>query len=175
MPFANGVGLSTLACAALTDESRKMTTITVVDRPEQLTAGVRERVPMSELTQFFSRAFEHTMKALEAQGVHPNGAPFGKYYGQPGETVDVEAGFPVASVIASVGDVKPGMLPGGRIVEAVHVGPFDTMERTYAELQHYFTDTHLDVGDVMWENYLTDPEVEPDATKWRTQICWPVR
>lgn len=152
-----------------------MTTITVVDHPEQLTAGVRERVPLSELMQFFSRAFEHTMKALEAQGIHPSGAPFGKYYGQPGETVDVEAGFPVPLVIASVGDVKPGTLPGGRIVEAVHVGPFDTMERTYAELQRYFSDAHLDVGDVMWESYLTDPEVEPDAAKWRTQICWPVR
>lgn len=151
-----------------------MTTIQIREQDEQLTAGVRERVPMPELTGFFSRAFEDTMAALQAQGVHPAGAPFGKYYGPPGAVVDVEAGFPVAAAIAPAGNVVPGSLPAGSVAAATHIGPFDTLADTYADLERYFADAELTPAPVMWESYLTDPEVEPDPAGWRTEICWPV-
>jgi effector-binding domain-containing protein len=146
----------------------------MIECPERQTAAIRERVPMTELTEFFSRAFGETMTVLQAQGVHPVGAPFGKYYGHPAETVDVEAGFPVANAITASGSVVPGTLPGRMLVEAIHVGRYDTMERTYSEIEDYFAKEHLEPGPVMWESYLTDPEAEPDAAKWRTEICWPV-
>lgn len=151
-----------------------MTDIHITERDEQPTAGIRESVPMAEMTDFFSRAFHDTMAAMQAQGVQPAGPPFGKYYGMPGATVDVEAGFPVLSAIAPTGDVVPGTLPGGRVVEAIHVGPYDTLKDTYAELERHVADAGLTPGAVMWESYLSDPEAEPDPATWRTQICWPV-
>ncbi|MBG6225090.1 effector-binding domain-containing protein [Arthrobacter sp. CAN_A2] len=151
-----------------------MTTIQIMEHGEQLTAGVREKVPMTELTGFFSRAFQDTMAALQAQGVQPTGAPFGKYYGPPGAVVDVEAGFPVAATIAPAGNVLPGTLPAGRVVEATHTGPYDTLADTYSEIQSYFMEAKLAPEPVMWESYLSDPEVEPDPATWRTAICWPV-
>ncbi|MFJ6000564.1 GyrI-like domain-containing protein [Arthrobacter sp. NPDC092385] len=151
-----------------------MTTIQMIQHSEQPTAGVREQVPMTELPGFFSRAYRDTLAALRAQGVHPTGAPFGKYYGRPGAVVDVEAGFPVAAAIAPAGNVVSGTLPAGTVVEATHTGPYDTMTDTYAELDRYFSDAKLTSGSVMWESYLSGPDAEPDPTKWRTEICWPV-
>jgi effector-binding domain-containing protein len=151
-----------------------MSDIRITEHNEQATAGVRQTVPMTELTEFFGRAFGATMAALEASGIHPAGPPFGKYYGMPAETVDVEAGFPVATAFGGSGDVVAGTLPAGRVVEAVHVGPYDTLETTYAEVQRFMDDKGLTAGPVMWENYLSDPEREPDPATWRTQICWPV-
>lgn len=151
-----------------------MTDIRITERDEQPTAGIRETVPMAELTEFFSRGFHDTMAAIQAQGVQPAGPPFGKYYGTPAATVDVEAGFPVTSAIAPTGDVLPGTLPGGRVVEAIHVGPYDTLKETYAELERHVAQAGLTPGAVMWESYLSDPEAEPDPATWRTQICWPV-
>lgn len=149
-----------------------MTEISVTERVEQPTAGVRQKVRMSELTEFFGRAFEQTMAAMTAQDVQAAGPPFGKYYGMPTDVVDVEAGFPVTAPIRAAGAVVPGSLPGGKVAEAVHVGPYDTMETTYAELEKYLTDAGLTRADVMWESYLSDPAGDPAS--WRTQICWPV-
>jgi effector-binding domain-containing protein len=149
-----------------------MTDVTITDHHEEHTAGVREQVPIAELTQFFSRAFSETMAALQSQGVRPAGPPFGKYYGTPTTIVDVEAGFPVATVITTVGNVAPGTLPGGKVVEAIHVGPYDTMEQTYAEMERHFEEAGLTRGDVMWESYLSDPQTQPDPAGWRTRICW---
>ncbi len=107
-----------------------MIDIQISEHPQQLTAGVREKVPMAELTDFFSRAFASTMAAMQEQGVQPAGPPFGKYYGTPTAVMDVEAGFPVTAEIRAAGDVIPGTLPAGKVVEAIHVGPYDTMEST---------------------------------------------
>lgn len=152
-----------------------MNGIRIIEHDEQLTAGVRETVPMDQLTAFFSRAFAETMAVVTAQGTRPVGPPFGKYHGEPGATVDVEAGFPVASPITATGHVTPGVLPGGRVVEATHVGPYDTMERTYAEVERFITAARLTPCDIMWESYLSDPHDEPDPATWRTEIFWPVR
>lgn len=148
--------------------------IQLADRPEVRTAGIRRTVPMTQLTDFFSHAFTETMRVLSAQGAHPAGPPFGKYYGMPGATVDVEAGFPVAAHVADSGEVRAGSLPGGRVVEAVHVGPYDTMTQTYAAIEEFFAAEGWTPGDVMWESYLSDPATEPDPSTWRTLISWPV-
>ncbi|MDQ0092502.1 GyrI-like domain-containing protein [Paeniglutamicibacter psychrophenolicus] len=152
-----------------------MADIEITEHSERHTAGVRAQIPMAGLTDFFSRAFVETMGVLQAQGVSPTGAPFGKYYGRPDEMVDVEAGFPVAATITPAGAVTPGILPGGSVVQAIHIGSYDTMERTYAEIERFFRDAKLTPSDVMWENYLTDPAAEQDPAKWRTQICWPAK
>lgn len=151
-----------------------MTEISIVEHTEQPTAGVRAKVPMRELTAFFGRAFAQTSAALQAQGIPPVGPPFGKYYGTPTDVVDVEAGFPVAHAIEADGDVIPGWLPAGRVAEAVHVGPYDTMDKTYAEMTEYLAKAGLTPGAVMWESYLSDPAAQPDPATWRTSICWPV-
>lgn len=151
-----------------------MTDIRVVDVVEQPTAGLRESVLMEELSDFFARAFRETAAVLAAQGVAPVGPPFGRYHGTPDSVVDVEAGFPVGTVVEAADAVAPGSLPAGRAIEAIHVGPYDTMERTYAEIESYVADEGLSLGDAMWETYLSNPEDEPDPATWRTRITWPI-
>jgi effector-binding domain-containing protein len=80
----------------------------------------------------------------------------------------------VATAIGADGGVVSGTLPAGRVVEAVHVGPYDTLADTYAEMQQFMAKNGLTAGPVMWESYLTDPGRQPDPATWRTQICWPV-
>jgi effector-binding domain-containing protein len=135
---------------------------------------MRRTVAMSALTEFFAEAFSETMRVLGMRGITPIGPPFGKYYGQPDSMVDVEAGFPVSAPIEQVEEIIPGSLPGGRVVEAEHVGAYEEMDRTYAAMRRFFADAGMTPGDVMWESYLTDPGAEPDPAKWRTLISWPV-
>lgn len=148
--------------------------IRVVEHPMQLTAGMRATVPMDGLTAFFTEAFAKTMSALEAQGIQPSGPPFGKYYGTPGSMVDVEAGFPVSERISSLNGIEPGALPSGLVVEAVHTGSYDTLDRTYADVDRFCAAAGLTAGPLMWESYLSGPEFEPDPARWQTLICQPV-
>ncbi|MDH3307765.1 MAG: GyrI-like domain-containing protein, partial [Acidimicrobiia bacterium] len=122
----------------------------------------------------FGRAFHAVAEAIAAQGLVPVGPPFGLYRGMPDTTIDVAAGFPVNGPLRPYGKVTPDELPTGLAVVAMHVGPFDTMAETYAGMQGWMAERAMFPGDIVWESYLTDPSVEPDIAKWRTEIVWPV-
>jgi effector-binding domain-containing protein len=151
-----------------------MTTFAVETIEPQAAAGVRSEVPMAELPGVFDRGFTAVMRAAEAQGIAITGPPFGFYPRMPTETVEVVAGFPVASRITADGEVMPFELPGGRVVVATHVGPFEAMEKTYAELIAWSQAEGLTLAEGMWESYLSDPSAEPDPSTWRTLIVWPL-
>jgi effector-binding domain-containing protein len=102
------------------------------------------------------------------------GPPFGFYPRMPSDTVVVEAGFPVSGPARADGEAHPFTLPGGQVVRVVHVGPYDTMERTYSQLLSWMAAEGLRPAAGMWENYLSDPEAEPDPATWRTMIFWPL-
>jgi len=153
-----------------------MTDCEILELEPQPTAVVRGDVPLAELSAFFGRAFASVFAVLGQQGVEPAGAPFGLYAGMPADTVPVEAGVAVSREIEPADDVVPSRLPGGRVASAVHVGPYDTLEQTYAELERWIAEQGLtSLPGPMWETYLTDPQAEPDPARWRTRVFQPVR
>jgi effector-binding domain-containing protein len=140
----------------------------------QQAAAIRHTVPMAELTKAFDTGFSAVMKAVTEQGASVTGPPFGYYHSMPGETVDVSIGFPVSAPVEA-GDVHPFELPAGRVVLGTHVGPYDQLERTYGELMTWVMLEGLTLAEGMWEQYVSDPDAEPDPATWRTLIVWPLR
>ncbi len=50
----------------------------------------------------------------------------------------------------------------------VHIGPYDTIAKTYTDLQTWLADKGLRPAAGTWECYLSGHEVEPDPATWRT-------
>ncbi len=145
---------------------------------EQPTAVVRETVPMNALRDFFGRAFGAVTGAVQQQHVQLAGPPFALYRGKPTDVVDVEAGFPLAAPFTNAGgeetEVTAGTLPAGRAYEAMHVGPYESLQHTYGAIRARMQADGASPGEAMWEYYLTDPGAEPDPAKWQTLVVWPV-
>lgn len=139
----------------------------------QQTAAIRRTVPMAELTTVFDAGFSSVMQAVTEEGATVTGPPFGYYHSMPGETVDVTIGFPVSTAVEA-GEVHPFELPGGRAVVGTHIGPYDQLEGTYGELMTWVTMKGLQLGEGMWEQYVSDPADEPDPATWQTLIVWPL-
>lgn len=148
--------------------------VEIVDREPQHAAAVRGELPVEELPSFFGDAFTKVMTAVAAAGGQIVGPPFGYYPAMPGAVVVVEAGFPTSAPVEASGDVHGLVLPGGPAAVVVHVGPFDALEQTYAELMAWMADRGHRPAVGMWESYLSDPEAEPDPSTWRTEIVWPL-
>jgi hypothetical protein len=56
----------------------------------------------------------------------------------------------------------------------VHVGPYDELARTPQALERWLAARDLVTDGGPWEVYWTDPGLERDAAKWRTEIVQPV-
>lgn len=152
-----------------------MSQFKVVEVEAQPAAVLRAEVPMAEIRSVFDRGFALVAEAVQNQGLAITGPPFGYYPRMPTDTVEVAVGFPVEGRFAATGELEAMELPGGRVVQGTHVGPYEALERTYGELLAWAQGEGLTLAVGMWESYLSDPATEPDPSAWRTLITWPLQ
>jgi effector-binding domain-containing protein len=69
--------------------------------------------------------------------------------------------------------VSPGELGGCEAAVTMHLGPHDTIGQTCGALQAWIEGQGHRASAVMWERYLSDPDAEPDPSKWLTEVAWP--
>jgi DNA-binding transcriptional MerR regulator len=155
--------------------------------PAVTALAVAQVVSAADLATWGSDALGALSDALTTAGVAPAGAsgPFGALF--PGDFFELErseitAFVPVGSPPAGFGPLE-GVLNGQvRLLEipaveaaiAVHEGPLDDIDRTYAALGTVVAERAIGVDGPIREYYLIGfPETE-DESKHRTEVAWPV-
>ncbi|MGH7911709.1 MAG: GyrI-like domain-containing protein [Candidatus Dormibacteraceae bacterium] len=157
----------------------------IVTRPVEAYFGVRRAVTMRTLGAHADR-IPGLIADLAAAGHPPTGAPFLRYLEIDMEReLLVEAGVPVAEAGSRGGlpeDVRAGTLPAGRYASALFVGAPDSLLAAVAELLRWAEaeglrwDREAAGSSERWgcrlEVYHTDPRVEPDPTRWETELLF---
>lgn len=153
-----------------------MTRIRIEEVPAQPVAVVRRQVPVTALPAFSAEAAGTIEAAVAAAGGVVAGPLFAWYHEPPaGAVVDVSAGFVVAGLsVGDLGEVEVRVRPGALAAVALHVGPYDTLADTYRELDVWLDTRQLDPSDEIWEEYLSDPEADPDPATWETRLVRPL-
>ncbi|MEZ0446263.1 GyrI-like domain-containing protein [Cellulomonas sp. ICMP 17802] len=155
----------------------------LVDRPAVPYVGISRTVTPATFALVADR-FAELFAWLAEHSLTPAGPPFFRY-----DVIDrdrsmvVEAGMPLAEEVQGAdGEVVPGVLPAGRYVVTSHVGPPDELVQVTADLLAWaeaeglrFDRWDTPLGDA-WgcrlELQLSDPRVEPDMTRWETQLVF---
>ena len=153
-----------------------MARIRIEEIPAQPVAVVRRQVPVTELPAFFAEAAATVEAAVAGAGGVVAGPLFGWYHEPPaGAAVDVSVGFAVAGLpVGDLGEVEVLVRPGALAAVALHVGPYDALADTYRELGVWLDTRQLDPADEFWEEYLSDPEADPDPATWETRLVRPL-
>ena len=136
----------------------------------QPTAVVRGLVREDGVAAFLGGAFGEVLGVLDAQGLRPDGMPFGCYVPTP-DGIQIEAGFPTPAPVEPAGRVVPAALPVGPAIQVVHRGPYQAVVAAYAAANSWIAEHGWEATGPPWEAYLDGPEVpEP-----RTVVYLPCR
>ena len=136
--------------------------------------GIRANTTADKIPQLMGSLFGEIFGYIQSQGQAPAGMPLTVYYAMDGKNVELECAIPVASHLAGEGRIQAGTLPAGTMATVTHVGPYDRLPSTWAGLTEWMQSQGLEGAGAPWEVYVTDPGVEPDPSKWRTDIFFPV-
>jgi effector-binding domain-containing protein len=93
--------------------------------------------------------------------------------------IKIELAIPVDADPPSDEHVRAGVLPAGRYVTLLHVGPYDGLIGANGAL-HQWANEHSIArrmeSDSIWggrvERYLTDPSQQPDPSTWQTELAY---
>ena len=88
--------------------------------------------------------------------------------------LDLEIGFPFARPLAGEGDVQASEIPAGKVVQCIHVGPYDQVGAAYGALEAWIAGHGLRHAGPAFEHYLNDPQETPPG-QLRTRVVLPVR
>lgn len=153
---------------------RRAGVVEVYDLKPREVAVVRAEVGSSGLASAIRDALLAVSQAMGEAGVGLAGPPFARYLEWNATGVVAEIGFPVLRAAPRVGPVGPSRLPGGRVASIVHVGPYETIGKTYALLQAWLIETGRGEMGPMWELYWSDPLAEPNPATRHTEIVMPI-
>ena len=139
---------------------------------EQHTAVIRAKLPAVQVPVWLPAALAEVVAELARQGVEPAGPPYARYVIHP-DMLEVEAGVPVAEPLVPWGRVQPGTLPAGPVAVTTHFGRYEGPGNALAALTEWIDEHDGEPAGAHWESYLSDPVVEPDPGKWRTDVYLP--
>jgi effector-binding domain-containing protein len=138
---------------------------------------------MAELATTLPPLHDRVLSWLGEVGVPFAGAPFWKYdVIDMAATLRVEVGVAVGADVPAGSEFVTGVLPAGEYAVATYVGHPAGLEGATGELLAWARQQSLkwamhDAADGQhWdcrlEEYLTDPDVEPDLSKWQTRLAF---
>jgi effector-binding domain-containing protein len=146
--------------------------ITKIEARECLT--VRQKVKVDEVSKALASMLPRVGQALAMSGAAISAPPFARFHSSDGAYYDLEAGIPVTGKAKGTETVQASTLPGGRVATTWHIGPYQELQKTVKILEDWMKAQGVKSAGGYWEIYWTDPGLEPDPAKWRTQIIWPI-
>jgi DNA-binding transcriptional MerR regulator len=140
------------------------------------TLAMRARMAYAEVFDWLDQAFARLRSAAHEAGARRAGPDAALYSGEllEEEVGEIVAVVPVEAAAYAADPVERLRLPRVEYAVAVHSGPLDDIDRTYAALGTVVAERAIGVQGPIREDYVVGAFDTDDEARHRTEVCWPV-
>lgn len=139
------------------------------------TLSIRETCSFAELGDKFGEIYSEIGKFRKENALKSAGFPFGIYHSFSPEKIDLEAGIPIEGGTEPEGRINISETYAGKAVMTAFAGPYDKLADAWKRFAEVVDDAGYKLAGPCFEVYITDPEEEPDSSKWITELYTPVQ
>lgn len=149
------------------------------DMPERVFIAFKDTsVSWEKIGEFLGAHFSVLFEAAGKAKLEVSGPPTGLYF-KWDETAKTTS---MAAAIQVKGDAKTKVegfetivVPMGKNLHIAYMGPYEKTENAHYAMDTYMKEKNLEQMLPVIEEYVTDPQKEPDTNKWLTNIYYPVK
>ena len=147
--------------------------VNIVDFPVHQYVAARGNVPMDGIAAFFGQHSGRIVAALNKANVSMTGVPTGLYFtwDEQSGTTDMAVGIPVSGS-ATVPNTEMMTVPAGKALTIDYHGSYDGLQSAHLAIDEFINSTGVQTKMPVIEEYVTDPQAEPDMNKWLTKIYY---
>jgi effector-binding domain-containing protein len=145
--------------------------------PEKAVVSVIDSCSWADVGMKMGQLFGELIALQGKAKFEINGAPMSIYHkwDEVNQFTVFENCLPVDREVAGKGRVQYKVLPATRAVMGTHFGAYDKTMYMYVAMDEFMKDFGLEQAGGPIEEYITDPMLEPDTSKWQTNIYFPVK
>jgi effector-binding domain-containing protein len=151
--------------------------ITEEDRPEMYYAGIRRVVGFADMQNFFGQSYAQIGAAFGMAAVKPAGYASALYFDwdEKNMRADVAAVMGLDNGNTQLKGLNAFTVPAGKAVMVTFGGSYDQMKAVHEAINKYIQEKGLEMAGNVIEEYVTDPIMEKDMTKWQTNVIYMVK
>lgn len=147
----------------------------LIQLPARRAAVMHATASTEELPETFARIFPAVFAALTEQGVTDMGHVIAVYHTMDANQMELSAGIEIGDGVEPAEPLELCELPACDAIKADHYGPYDELYQTHESIWPMVEELGRAPISGPIERYITDPEAEPDPSKWHTEILLPLQ
>ncbi len=155
----------------------KTSEISIKKMEKQHALYIRDSSKIDEIDMIIGKLFGELYQYLGMNRIECTAPPFVRYlvWDEKANKNVMEAGTFIKEPVEGNDRVKYQEIPAQNYVRAIHTGAYESVHNTHMVIDKYITDNKLTVTGAPMEIYITDPEKEPDMTKWKIEVLYPIK
>lgn len=172
--YENGLESLKAVCEAMAHKKYRGYEIAELLMPEKWYAGIRQIVPFQEISTFYGNTLSKILEQFSKAGITPVGAPSDLYwsYDEEAGTTDMAAVFPISKEQKVDHGLTAFPINEGNALLIEFFGRYDTIGQAHLAMDEFMTEKNLQSIPPVIEEYVTDPSLEPDTSKWLTRVIY---
>ncbi len=148
-----------------------------MDFPGQNYIGIREKVSFDKAmdANYFAQNFGQLMGVLTKAKMEMAGPPTSAYYmwDDANKMADMAISLPIKSAASVNGKgISSFEVPAGKALVIDYYGSYEGIGGAHMAMDEYVKSKNLKQKLPVLEQYITDPETEPDTSKWLTKVIY---
>jgi effector-binding domain-containing protein len=174
--FEHGLAKLKTALEGMPDQSASNATsyeVKEMEWPETNYIGSKkETVKLQDIPAYLGKHLPAIFAELGKNKIQPEAPPSGLYwnYNESAGTLDMAAAIKAAKG-SKVKGFETYSIPAGKVLQVVYFGAYDKMQPAHDAILNYMKEKNLKHS-LAIEEYVTDPGVEKDTTKWMSNIYY---
>jgi effector-binding domain-containing protein len=129
----------------------------------------------ASISKAYAEGYAQIGKFMTRNKLHQSGTPLGIDGEMTSTAFSFQAGIPIDRAdVTSDGNVRLAQSYAGKALKTTHVGPYNTLAKTYAAFPAYVAAHGYTANGAPFSWYLDDPATTPPE-KLRTEIYWPIQ
>lgn len=171
--YENGLANLKKYCEALNPKTYRGYKVLQTERPVTYYAAIRQMVDFQNIPQFFTDNFGKAIEASTKAGAEMSGHPSGFFwtYDTVALKTDMAAAIPLNKQVKPSDEVQI-ISVGGKALLIEYLGDYAKTGEAHSAMDEYMAEKKLQSVPPVIEEYVTDPETEPDTAKWLTRILY---
>ncbi|WP_258104144.1 GyrI-like domain-containing protein [Marinoscillum sp. MHG1-6] len=138
--------------------------------------GISSTVDPALISSVMAQSYGTLFGYTNLNGVEMAGYPIAVYSDYSENSTSFICGLPVSDATEALPEtIDRYSMPSTTAVKYLYKGDYSGLESAYKELGDYIAFADYEITGDPWEEYLTDPESDPDTANWVTHVYFPVK